>query len=274
MKKYTEKDTELFYDKEDELYRSFWDKNGSLHWGLFNKGNESYLTASKNLTNLMAVKSKINSKSKILDLGCGNGEVTIQLAKKYGCNVIGIDISGVRINNANKKLKGNPAVSSLVKFRKVSATDLPFGNEEFTHVWSQATIYHVHNKDKALLEIYRVSKQGGIFVFDDLTKPKKEISEDSRKYVYERLLFDTPFSFETYRKKLEEIGFKVIESKDISNHLSKSYQVLKNILEGKLKNNIKIKYIQEYKKLIFAYQKMVEAIENKELGWAMFICKK
>ena len=264
MKKYTEKETELFYDEEDELYRSFWDENGSLHWGLFNKGNEDYLTASENLTNLMAVQSGINSKSKILDLGCGNGEVTIQLAKKYGCNIVGVDISGVRIENANKKLKGDSAVSSLVKFKKASATDLPFDKEEFTHLWSQATIYHVHDKDKALSEVYRVLKKGGIFVFDDLTKPKQEISKDSRKYVYERLLFDTPFSFETYKKKLEEIGFKIVYSKNISNHLSKSYHVLKDILEGRLEDNAKIKYIQDYKRLIFAYQKMIEAIENKE----------
>jgi len=274
MKNYTEKDTELFYDKEDEIYRSFWDKNGSLHWGLFNKGNEDYLTASENLTNLMALKSKINATSKVLDVGCGNGEVTIQLAKKYECNIIGIDLSGVRIKNANEKLKENPEISSLVKFEKASATKLPFTEESFSHVWSQATIYHVHDKDKALLEIYRVLKKGGIFVFDDLTKPKKEISEDSKKYVYERLLFDTPFSFETYKKKLEEIDFKIIDSKDISNHLSKSYQMLKEILEEKLKNNIKTKYIQDYKKLIFAYQKMIEAIKNKEVGWAMFVCEK
>lgn len=274
MKMYTEKDTELFYDKEDEIYRSFWDENGSLHWGLFDTGNEDYLTASENLTNLMALKSKINSTSKVLDVGCGNGEVPVQLAKNFRCNIIGIDLSRVRIKNANEKLKENPEIFSLVKFRKASATNLPFPAESFTHVWSQATIYHVHDKDKALSEIYRVLEKGGIFVFDDLTKPKKEISEDSKKYVYERLLFDTPFSFLTYQEKLKEIGFKIIESKDISEHLKKSYQMLKVILEKKITNNVKIKYNQEYKKLIFAYKKMVESIEKRELGWAMFVCKK
>lgn len=274
MKKYTEKDTELFYDKEDELYRSFWDENGSLHWGLFNKGNEDYLTASENLTNLMVIKSKIQSSSIILDVGCGNGEGPIQLARHFRCKVVGIDLSGVRIKNANDKLKENPNLSNLLEFKKASAINLPFTKESFSHVWSQATIYHVHDKNKALLEIYRVLKNGGIFVFDDLTKPKKEISRDSKKYVYERLLFDTPFSFKTYSEKLREIGFKIIESRDISNHLKKSYLVLIDILKEKLKDNAKSKYAKEYEKLIFAYQKMVEAIEKKELGWAMFVCEK
>jgi len=273
MKTYTEKDTEEFYNDEDEIYRSFWDENGSLHWGLF-KNNEDYITASENLTNLMAENAKINSNSNVLDVGCGNGEVTIQLAKKFKCNIIGIDLSGVRVQNANQKLEKNPEISSMVKFEKASATKLPFSNEFFSHVWSQATIYHVHDKDKALSEIYRVLKKGGIVIFDDLIKPKKDISKDAEKYVYERLLFDTSFSYESYKYKLKEIGFEVLESTDLSKHLKKSYQKLKNILESRLNHKPNKKYIENYKKLIFAYQKMIEAIDKNELGWAMYVCKK
>ena len=35
--KFTEQDTENFYDAEDVLYRSFWDEEGSLHWGYFDE---------------------------------------------------------------------------------------------------------------------------------------------------------------------------------------------------------------------------------------------
>ncbi|MEX2411610.1 MAG: class I SAM-dependent methyltransferase, partial [Candidatus Paceibacterota bacterium] len=163
MKKYTEKDTENFYDKEDSLYRSFWDKDGSLHWGLFLKGNEEYLKATDNLTKFMAEKAVINSNSKVLDIGCGNGESSIQLADKFKCEVVGVDISGVRIKNAKEKLQ-NSKLSSLVKFLKGTVTNLPFKNNEFTHVWSQSTIYHVHNRDKALKEIYRVLENDGTFI--------------------------------------------------------------------------------------------------------------
>ena len=33
--RFTEQDTEAFYDAEDAIYRSFWDDQGSLHWGYF-----------------------------------------------------------------------------------------------------------------------------------------------------------------------------------------------------------------------------------------------
>lgn len=35
LKKFTEAETEAFYDSEDSVYRSFWDEEGSLHWGYF-----------------------------------------------------------------------------------------------------------------------------------------------------------------------------------------------------------------------------------------------
>jgi hypothetical protein len=59
MKHFTEKETEKFYDKEDELYTSFWDREGSLHWGLFDFKHKDFLDASKNLTNYMLRRSSI-----------------------------------------------------------------------------------------------------------------------------------------------------------------------------------------------------------------------
>ncbi len=39
--KFTEAETEAFYDAEDSLYRSFWDSEGSLHWGYFENGTQA-----------------------------------------------------------------------------------------------------------------------------------------------------------------------------------------------------------------------------------------
>jgi len=43
MKQYTEKETEHYYDSEDEVYLSFWDEKGTLHWGIFNE-DEDHIT--------------------------------------------------------------------------------------------------------------------------------------------------------------------------------------------------------------------------------------
>ena len=270
-RKFSEQDTELFYDTEDALYRSFWDKEGSLHWGIFDQSTgDDFLKACANLNRMMVQKALIDRSSKVLDLGCGNGTTSTWLCKSLGCEVVGIDLSGVRISNAREDLEGQPdEVKARVGFEKASATALPFNDGSFSHVWSQATIYHIPNKEEALKEAYRVLRGGGIFMFDDLIKPKADISETAKTYVYDRLLFDTDFSFESYQDALRRTGFQILDAQDLSHHLKMSYECLaKMSLEKDHEND------EKYQSLSFAYEQMVQAVENGELGWGLYLCQK
>ena len=159
-----------------------------------------------------------------MDLGCGNGTTAIWLSASQNCHVTGIDLSGVRVRNAEyARVQLDRNAQDQLAFEKASATDLPFEDESFTHLWSQAVIYHVPDKEAVLAEAYRVLEKGGIMVFDDLTKPQPEISADGQNFVYDRLLFDTPFSFDSYQDALKARGFEILEAHDLSQHLKNSY---------------------------------------------------
>ncbi len=269
--RFSEQDTEAFYDAEDALYRSFWDREGSLHWGWFDSGTgEDFLAACANLNQKMLEKARITQSANVLDLGCGNGNTALWLCQTAECRVKGIDLSGVRINNAIESLESQPAdVRNRMVFEKASATALPYEDNQFSHVWSQATIYHIHEKEKALQEVYRVLEPGGTLVFDDLTKPKPDISDEARRYVYDRLLFDTDYSFSGYQEALQRTGFKVIESHDLSSHLGKSYQCLSEMALARRDLNPEV-----FEALSYAYRQMVAAVEQGELGWGMYLCQK
>ena len=158
----------------------------------------------------MVEKGRIYDDARALDLGCGNGTTAIWLAGHAGCHVTGIDLSGVRIDNAKSaRERQEPVLRERLAFEKASATELPFAEGQFSRVWSQAVIYHVPDKRSVLKEVYRVLETGGIFVFDDLVKPKQEVSPDAQRYVYERLLYDTEFSFESYQDALRAQGFEI-----------------------------------------------------------------
>ena len=268
---YTEQDTEAYYDNQDSIYSSFWDPDGSVHWGYFDgsTGND-FLKACANLNKTMIKKGQISQESKVLDLGCGNGTTALSLHDELGCNVVGVDLSGVRIDNAKAALKQRAAdVRAKVAFEKASATELPFEDSTFSHVWSQATIYHVHDKEKVLNEAYRVLKNDGIFVFDDLIKPKPDIGEMARTYVYDRLLFDTEYSFETYQKELERIGFKILDAVDLSDHLKMSYWCL-----SIMTHNRSGEHAEHYKELSYSYEQTAQAVVNREIGWGLYLCRK
>ncbi|WDE05977.1 methyltransferase domain-containing protein [Thalassomonas viridans] len=264
MKSFTEADTELFYDKEDSLYRSFWDENGSLHWGYYDQldhlDSSSFVEACQRWNKLMLEKSTIDSSSYVLDIGCGNGNTAIWLSENTGCKVVGVDLSEVRIANAVELAARHPR--ARVEFYKASATDLPFSNGCFTHVWSQATFYHVHALKSALQEVNRVLVEGGSFIFDDLTTPRLDISEKTKKHVYERLLFSPTFTADEYARCLNTLGLLVVEDIDLNEHLYKSYVALSQLAADK------------YPELTDAYHHMQAAINSSELGWHFYHCTK
>jgi SAM-dependent methyltransferase len=93
----------------------------------------------------------------ILDVGCGDGRITNELAHKY--NIIGMDISREALRH--------------VKMRKVLAKieQIPFQKQSFDLILCTEVIEHLHDTIlcKAIREIERVSKK---YIF--LTVPFKE----------------------------------------------------------------------------------------------------
>lgn len=283
--RFTEEKTEELYAHVDSLCRVFWDKEGSLHWGYFQDPNpsnlnpEDFLPASRHWNQCMLDRSGISSSSRVLDLGCGNGNAAIWLAEQTGCEVVGVDLSEVRITNAQEKAQEHLSLS--LSFHKASATQLPFASEAFTHVWSQATLYHVHERQQALQEVYRILEVGGRFVFDDLITPLpiKQISEAAQKYVYDRMLFKPLFSGESYAEFMRELGFEVLQTEDLSQHLYQSYQLLCQ-LAHQHEAEVRAAYDnsgldpEHYMSPTFSYRKVCEAIDAQELGWFFYLCQK
>lgn len=270
VSQFTEAQTEKYYDAEDAIYQAIWDASGSVHWGVFDEHTgDDFLKACANLNRIMVRKGNINSAAKVLDLGCGNGTTAIWLSQDQSCHVTGVDLSGVRIQNAkDARARLSSLEQEKLAFAKASATSLPFADNTFTHIWSQAVIYHVPDKNRVLAESYRVLAPGGIMVFDDLTKPQLNISADAQKYVYERLLYDTPFSFDGYQEALQKQGFRILEADDLSDQLKESYLNLADRMPTSGE------HVDRYAWLKIAYNKTAKAIDNKEIGWGLFACQK
>lgn len=262
--RFSEAETADFYNKEDQVYRKFWDKEGSLHWGFFedlqSAGAQDFHAACQHWNEIMFQASGITAESRVLDLGCGNGNVAIWLAEKSKCEVVGVDLSDVRIANARSLAQEYPSLR--VSFEVGSATDLAFPDESFTHVWSQATIYHVHEREKAVQESARVLQEGGTFIADDLVTPVDQVSDEANKYIYERLLFSPTFSAEKYRKTLADFKLLMLQQDDITEHLAKSYRLLSVLAQ------------EHSARLHEAYGHMARLIEEGQLGWTFMRAEK
>lgn len=110
-----------------------------------------------------------------LDVGCGSGALSIACAKKNPkATMVGCDIwSGSYKSEFSKKLcEDNAKLEGLanVKFEEGNAVNLTFEDQSFDAVTSNYVYHNItgQNKQKLLLETFRVLKKGGVFVIHDL----------------------------------------------------------------------------------------------------------
>lgn len=104
---------------------------------------------------------QIDDKSTILDIGCNTGHLLKEIRKiNTRCKCWGTDIE--------------PRILSLkindCEFKVADARNLPFDNEQFTIVFALDVLEHVEDVDKAIDEIQRILKAGGLVILSGPTE--------------------------------------------------------------------------------------------------------
>ena len=146
-----------------------------------------------------------NRDQSILDLGCGTGTLTAQLARLTD-KVVGIDSSENMIEKAKSQF---PELTFMVG----DALNLPFENE-FDVVFSNAVFHWISDHDTLLKNIHKVLKPQGLLVCEfgadgNIRMIEHAFMEASRRQGYDykpKFNFPTP---EQFGRLLEANGFVV-----------------------------------------------------------------
>ena len=104
----------------------------------------------------------------VLDVGCGAGVTPCYIAKKYGCRVVGVDISE-RMVERSRERANREKVADRVEFRVADAQDLPFEDALFDAVFTESVTSFPEDKQKAVNEYVRVTKPGGYIGLNEST---------------------------------------------------------------------------------------------------------
>ena len=121
-----------------------------------------------NSTNRLLDICMLDRSKKVLDIACGKGTTSILIAKRFGCKVVGVDISPDLIKEA-KDLAIKNKVDKLIDFQVADATRLPFNNNEFDVSIAQAMLVLINDKESVIKEALRVIKPTGLAGWIELT---------------------------------------------------------------------------------------------------------
>jgi ubiquinone/menaquinone biosynthesis C-methylase UbiE len=103
----------------------------------------------------------------ILDAGCGLGSIALDLAPTVAPGrVVGIDIDAKSVEAARRSAADRDVKN--VEFETGSVFELPFADETFDAVYANTVLMYVRERPRALAEMRRVLRPGGVAaVIDD-----------------------------------------------------------------------------------------------------------
>lgn len=143
----------------------------------------------------------VQENDKILDVGCGSGNLVKQLEQKTNLTVCGMDYSPEMVaaakNNNAKSIQNNK-----VEIIEASVSNIPYDENTFDKITVFETINFWPGIENDLKEVYRTLKGGGkLFIMNRLPQ------EGSKWYDWCKL--KTP---NEYSKALQSAGFESIDT--------------------------------------------------------------
>ena len=172
------------YDLGNEFYKLFLDKNMLYSCAYFHNDNQSLEQAQRNKLRLIASKLNLQPGQKVLDIGCGWGDMALYLASMEDVHVIGVTLSTEQQKLATERA-AEMGLSDRVEFRLQDYREL---TEQFDRVVSVGMFEHVGvaHYDEFFAKLNDLMPDDGLALIHSIghMSPPGMASKFMRKYIF------------------------------------------------------------------------------------------
>ncbi len=161
---------------------------------------------------------KIPANGKVLEIAPGPGYFCIELAKLGNYKITGLDISKSFVEIARKNAA---EVGLKIDFREGNASAMPFEDHMFDFTFCQAAFKNFSEPVKAIAEMYRVLRPGGLSVIADLRRdasPEEidrevkdmglsRINEFLVKWTFDQMLLKSAYNVDEIKTMVSQTPF-------------------------------------------------------------------
>jgi demethylmenaquinone methyltransferase/2-methoxy-6-polyprenyl-1,4-benzoquinol methylase len=102
----------------------------------------------------------VGPRDTVLDVATGTAAVAIELARRTGCSVVGLDQSAGMLAVGRERV-GRAGLSDRIRLVEGTAQQLPFADDEFAAVSFTYLLRYVEDRAATMRELARVTRAGG-----------------------------------------------------------------------------------------------------------------
>lgn len=130
---------------------------------------DSFHPGGRELTLRLGVLTGLGPSTVVLDVACGRGASAVALAARFGCRVVGVDLSPANVEAASAASRA-AHLDQLLAFHVGDAEQLPEATGSVDAVICECALCTFPDKPAAVREIARVLRPGGVAGITDLTR--------------------------------------------------------------------------------------------------------
>jgi ubiquinone/menaquinone biosynthesis C-methylase UbiE len=192
------------------------DPKKSLDWRIYDLEGITHFFQRGVLS--MFDKLHITKDDQVLSPGEGSGAPSRLLVKKTGCRVVGVDINPEQIKKA-REFAVFHGVQDRTQYNEQDVEYLSLEKKDFTKAYCNETCGHWPNKYASFKNLHAHLVKGAMVGFNEWTRGQKASLNEAYDEIPEfRPLYKPGIWFqedlETYKRLLEQTGFKIIEMYD------------------------------------------------------------
>lgn len=263
--------SKAYYDgPADEIYRLVWGDN--IHLGVPCNDDCPHPEAMEHTNEIMAGIANLKDGAKVLDMGCGYGASARYLAGNFGCSVVGINVSEKELDVASKRALES-GLEDFLTFESGDFHRLKYAEESFDVVWSQEAFLHRVNKEQIISEAKRLLVPGGTLIFTDLLVTTNTLLSD-RERICERIKSPVMWDANDYHGCLRDQGFQVLQTKDWSVHVARTYSWIRDGVERNREVLLSKTDSQTVDRTMDGLGFWVESANAGKIGWGLFAALK
>jgi cyclopropane-fatty-acyl-phospholipid synthase len=173
------------YDIGNDFYRLFLDRGMQYSCAYFTSDDNTLEEAQQNKLRLIASKLDLKPGQKVLDIGCGWGDMALYIARMAeGVQVLGVTLSKEQCKLANEKAK-SLGIADRVRFELRDYRDL---TERFDRIVSVGMFEHVgvHHYGEYFAKVNELLTDDGVMLLHSIghMSPPGTASPWLRKYIF------------------------------------------------------------------------------------------